>query len=673
MAVNLSPIGGAGWQFLDNNGSPLTGGKLYTYAAGTTTPVATYTSSSGGTAHSNPIILDSAGRVPGGEIWITVGTSYKFVLKDSTDVLIGTYDNISSSSNTDASLVSYTPAGTGAVTTTVQAKLRQTVSVKDFGAVGDGTTDDTAAILLAFQNGGHVVFPKGTYKVTTVLCQNITGLTVDARSATFTSVYGNVFAFKGCDDFAWFGGLINAGTGANPAYTTGPEALAQNFLVYDANRIILSEMTVVNTASNTYPCITAWTVGQCQINNNQVYYGGDNSIWIFGGYHVTVSNNLVLNQERGRSICFQQVNQGAMVGNVVAEGKGDALNVHGSANIAITGNSVYNMVVDSAILGLGTGVSIEWDENATPTTVAAAVADPQLYNGVFCRNITVSGNTVSKVPIACRIGNNVGTTGSNYGNQGQVVIDGNNFFGLGQGILTGTSRQIRISNNMISTSNTSCVELNMGTDTGGYSTQNIYIEGNRFTQFNITNLGYNCIQFISGSPTAAQNIVLADNEWDAGQNSAGFSNVAASVYGLNARDISYANGVVLTTQKSPFVTQPQFSDQTGSSTLSPYFLVKGSNEFTQSGSVLDSFVTVLAIPTNASIAAQIQIGIYDRVVCFGTIYAHNGTTPALTFTGTGSTYVQLSGGNLQIKGYTTGGTVTYGGLFSIRYSLLNPT
>jgi hypothetical protein len=175
MAVNLSPIGGAGWQFFDNNGAPLTGGKLYTYAAGTTTPQATYTTNSGSTAHANPIILDSAGRVPSGEIWLTVGTTYKFVLKDSSDVLIGTYDNISSSVNTDASLVSYTPAGTGAVTTTVQAKLRQTVSVKDFGAIGDGTTDDTTAIQAALTTGYSVCLPQGTYAISTTLRLNSDG------------------------------------------------------------------------------------------------------------------------------------------------------------------------------------------------------------------------------------------------------------------------------------------------------------------------------------------------------------------------------------------------------------------------------------------------------------------------------------------------------------------
>lgn len=93
MAVFLSPVGGAAAQFFTNNGIILSGGKLYTYAASTTTPQATYTSSSGNTNHTNPIILDSAGRVPSGEIWLN-NTQYKFILKDSNDVLIATYDNI---------------------------------------------------------------------------------------------------------------------------------------------------------------------------------------------------------------------------------------------------------------------------------------------------------------------------------------------------------------------------------------------------------------------------------------------------------------------------------------------------------------------------------------------------------------------------------------------------
>lgn len=95
MAVNLSPVAGAAAQFFDNSGQVLTGGKLYTYSAGTTTPAVTYTSASGLTAHTNPIILDASGRVSnGGEIWLSDSVSYKFVLKDQNDVLIGTYDNL---------------------------------------------------------------------------------------------------------------------------------------------------------------------------------------------------------------------------------------------------------------------------------------------------------------------------------------------------------------------------------------------------------------------------------------------------------------------------------------------------------------------------------------------------------------------------------------------------
>ena len=62
------------------------------------------------------------------------------------DVDAVVYGTGSSTGSLEASQVSYIPSGTGAVATTVQTKLRESVSVLDFGAVGDGVTDDTAAI-----------------------------------------------------------------------------------------------------------------------------------------------------------------------------------------------------------------------------------------------------------------------------------------------------------------------------------------------------------------------------------------------------------------------------------------------------------------------------------------------------------------------------------------------
>jgi hypothetical protein len=109
--VTLSIFGGVGAQFFDNNGVPLSGGKIYSYLAGTTTPQVTYTSSNGAVAHTNPIILDSGGRVPGGEIWNLYSAQYKFILKTSADVTIASFDNVGGSFNASPIIANFTGDG----------------------------------------------------------------------------------------------------------------------------------------------------------------------------------------------------------------------------------------------------------------------------------------------------------------------------------------------------------------------------------------------------------------------------------------------------------------------------------------------------------------------------------------------------------------------------------
>jgi hypothetical protein len=294
MSVTPSPIGGFAAQFFDNNGVILSGGKIYTYAAGTTTPQASYTSASGVTPHANPIILDSAGRVPGGEIWLTDGLVYKFVIETAASILIGTYDNITgvnsnfinytiqeevqtatagqtvfdlstinytpgtnslsvyidgvnqyvgdsyleTDSDTvtftsgvhvggevkfttaiqtttgavDASIVTYDPPFTGGVLTNVEDKLAQYVSVKDFGAVGDGVADDTAAVQAAIDSGEPIVFPAGSYA-----CGPLT------QSTNFQRFYADGFVkiqknangvlFTSTGNYVQFEGIQFIGTG----------------------------------------------------------------------------------------------------------------------------------------------------------------------------------------------------------------------------------------------------------------------------------------------------------------------------------------------------------------------------------------------------------------------------------------------------------------------------
>ena len=92
MSVNLSPIGN-GFQFFTTTGLPLAGGLIYTYQAGSSTPLATYSDNGGNYANTNPIVLGTDGR-PQTEIWLTYGYNYKFVLQDSSYNTIQTYDNI---------------------------------------------------------------------------------------------------------------------------------------------------------------------------------------------------------------------------------------------------------------------------------------------------------------------------------------------------------------------------------------------------------------------------------------------------------------------------------------------------------------------------------------------------------------------------------------------------
>jgi len=80
-------------QYFDNDGNPLAGGKIYTYQGGNLTPRAAYTDATGGTAHANPIILDSAGRPPADGIWFTQDVAYKVVVTDANDVEVESIDN----------------------------------------------------------------------------------------------------------------------------------------------------------------------------------------------------------------------------------------------------------------------------------------------------------------------------------------------------------------------------------------------------------------------------------------------------------------------------------------------------------------------------------------------------------------------------------------------------
>jgi hypothetical protein len=159
--------------FYTGSSKPLAGGKVYTYAAGASTPKVTYQDAAGTIPNTNPVVLDSTGSA-----LIYWSGSYKVVITDAFDVPIYTVDNY----NTDpfgvapfiaslaasggASLIGFLQAGIGAIPTTVRDELRAFVRPEQFGAIGDGVADDTAAFNAALATGKNVHLTKSAYNVT---------------------------------------------------------------------------------------------------------------------------------------------------------------------------------------------------------------------------------------------------------------------------------------------------------------------------------------------------------------------------------------------------------------------------------------------------------------------------------------------------------------------------
>lgn len=178
-------------QFIDAAGAPLAGGKLYTYAAGTTTPQASYTDSTGATANSNPVILDSRGEA---NVWLGEAV-YKFKLTDANDVEIWTVDyisapttalspvlsgNVTISTDSSGPALKITQTGTGNVMT-VQDSIDPDATpfvINAAGLVGLGTVAPAEA--LDIDNNGKIQFSaSGTAR--TIISADATNSTIDVK------------------------------------------------------------------------------------------------------------------------------------------------------------------------------------------------------------------------------------------------------------------------------------------------------------------------------------------------------------------------------------------------------------------------------------------------------------------------------------------------------------
>lgn len=228
--------------FADVNGQPLDNGYIWLGAANLdpqTNPVQVYWDAALTIAAPQPIrTLNGYPSRSGAPGRLYVNSDYSIRVQNSKGSLVYSAQQVTERYGNiiNADGVIYDPPFTGGVQTNVEAKLAQTVSVKDFGAVGDGVTDDTVAIQAAITAaaGGKLIFPTAPYKFTTPL--SIQNIDVDFQ--------GSSLFYAGAPGAFALSLTSNAGAGTNQ--TAGN--VFENFTLYQNN---FAEYVTV-TASTTW-------------------------------------------------------------------------------------------------------------------------------------------------------------------------------------------------------------------------------------------------------------------------------------------------------------------------------------------------------------------------------------------------------------------------------------
>lgn len=284
---------------------------------------------------------------------------------------------------TDSAYLSYAPAGTGAVATTVQSKLREAVSVKDFGAVGDGVADDTAeiqaAVSWAISNNAWVQIPAGTYKVTSQIVIDTRTAAAGTfklfgKGATLSVPGGNIAAlntttFTDLSNTASTGGLVRVLTPDSDSHSCFIEGL--RFYKPDtAYPTRYGTFINVSTQRNVHisDCVFSGgydigilftptygaSIERCSIT------GFNTGIWCRGGINgINITNNSIRNGRRGirvSSHTASDTNVNVRITNNILESlTDDAIQFQGVRASVIANNYFESVDQDGATYYADTG------------------------------------------------------------------------------------------------------------------------------------------------------------------------------------------------------------------------------------------------------------------------------------------------------------------------------
>ncbi|CAB5220664.1 Pectate lyase superfamily protein [uncultured Caudovirales phage] len=260
---------------------------------------------------------------------ITVGTT---ALAFSQSITAGNMASLAASSG--SSLVGHTLGSAGATVRTVQSKLREIVSTKDFGAKADGATDDTAALLAmiaATSTGGRLYWPKGNYKYSTELRVGVSNVTM----------YGDGIGLTVLQPVGWIDHLLFA-DGTYPSAATTFYKFEVSGMTFDGVNQLAGANDTYGNGLNFNACDQI-NVHDCEFLNvkNQMFVS---TFWSNAGSvqsSVIVRNNVFEGMRAGQTcIGIEGIGQGAVI-------TGNTLNCSAGASgsamqISFNGGSVTN-------------------------------------------------------------------------------------------------------------------------------------------------------------------------------------------------------------------------------------------------------------------------------------------------------------------------------------------